>query len=213
MKPDRSNSPLLNGVGGLHGRFVHKRRTRRLAAAVSNALPSDPEPESALDIGCGDGTIAALLHELRPGVSIHGAETQPRPTCAIECTAFDGLRTPFDDAAFDACLLIDVIHHSGDAAALLREAARCARRCVIVKDHVCSGRVDRLTLRFMDWVGNRPQEVALPYNYLPAAGWTDLFTAAGLKPTYRQTRLGLYPFPCNLVFGRKLHFIARLEAT
>ena len=39
---------------------------------------------------------------------------------------------------------------------------------------------------------------------------SDLIDALDLSITGWDEQIGLYPFPANLLFGRKLHFIATL---
>jgi len=93
---------------------------------------------------------------------------------------------------------------------LISEAGRVARKAVIIKDHLSENALDHWTLRLMDWVGNAPHGVVLPYNYAPRKDWETWFEKAGLKVDVFDTDVPLYPFPLNLVFGRKLHFVARL---
>ena len=65
-------------------------------------------------------------------------------------------------------------HHARAPESLIAEAARVARKAVIVKDHLAESPLDRLTLRMMDWVGNAPHGVALPpYNYASRETWRD----------------------------------------
>jgi hypothetical protein len=64
---------------------------------------------------------------------------------------------------------------------LLKEAARVARKAVILKDHFSENGVDHMTLRFMDWVGNAPHGVVLPYNYASRAEWRSWYAEAGLE--------------------------------
>ena len=94
--------------------------------------------------------------------------------------------------------------------ALISEASRVARKAVIIKDHLSENKLDHLTLRVMDWVGNAPHGVVLPYNYAPRRDWDQWFATAGLKTDAFVTDVPLYPAPAKWVFGRKLHFIARL---
>jgi hypothetical protein len=63
----------------------------------------------------------------------------------------------------------------------------------------------------MDWVGNARHGVVLPYNYLTSEEWKNLFAKVGLGVMQYHQKLGLYPFPANLVFERSLHFISLLE--
>ena len=85
--------------------------------------------------------------------------------------------------------------------------ARCA---VILKDHRLARPLARATLRFMDWVGNRPHQVVLPYNYWTEAQWRLVWGRLGVHVDHYQTRLGLYPWPARWLFDAGLHFLARL---
>ncbi len=175
-------------------------------------LASQIPPRAAvLDIGCGDGTIGSLIAKLRPDVSIQGLEFLVRPECKIACRAFDGSSLPFPDGSFDVCLFVDVLHHTQDPAILLHEAVRVSRSFVLLKDHLDENIFDRMTLRFMDWVGNRPHGVVLTYNYQSRAKWEEHFSRCGLAETNWTTRVPLYPAPVSLLAGRGLHFVSLLK--
>ena len=62
----------------------------------------------------------------------------------------------------------------------------------------------------MDWVGNAPHGVVLPYNYWTKSQWDVVFEDLNLCVDSWEPRLNLYPFPANLLFDRSLHFIASL---
>jgi SAM-dependent methyltransferase len=207
IAPDQ-NSLLLSAVKQGHQTFVHQRRVRVLAEALAAQIPN---AASVLDIGCGDGTIASLIAQLRPDISIQGVEVMPRPDCRIACSAFDGNTLPFDDDSVDVAVLVDVLHHTTDVSILLREAARVSRVAVLLKDHLSENAFDHATLRFMDWVGNRPHGVTLTYNYQSRAQWDAHFAAAGLRPATFDTSIPLYPSPFSLIVGRDLHFVAALR--
>jgi SAM-dependent methyltransferase len=202
------NSLLLNAVKHGHQAFVHQRRVRVLAAALAAQIPPSA---SVLDIGCGDGTIASLIAQLRPDIAIKGLEVLVRPDCRIECYPFDGNTLPFPDNSVDLCMLVDVLHHTTDVSVLLREAARVSRSHLLLKDHLCENAIDHATLRFMDWVGNRPHGVALTYNYQSRAQWNAHFAATGLEITTFTNALSLYPAPFSAMVGRNLHFVALLQ--
>jgi hypothetical protein len=108
-------------------------------------------------------------------------------------------------------MFVDVLHHSCDPLAILRDAARVCRTFILIKDHLAENTLDHMTLRFMDWVGNRPHGVELPYNYLSGQEWQELYAGAGLKEARVDRSIPLYPFPFSRVFGRNLHFIALLK--
>jgi SAM-dependent methyltransferase len=203
-----SDSQGMELLGRAHGQLVHKRRVavlgQRLAAMLPPAL-------TLLDVGCGDGTIAKIVGQSVPGLTVSGAEYAPRPDCAIPCAGFDGLRLPFPDQSFDGCMFVDVLHHSRDPLAILRDAARVCRSFILIKDHLAESTLDHMTLRFMDWVGNRPHGVELPYNYLSGQQWQNLYHDAGLVEVQVEREVPIYPVPFSYIFGRQLHFIALLK--
>ncbi len=207
-KNETQTSVGLSALQAAHAKMVFGRRVRVLAECLSARIP----PLSAvLDIGCGDGTIGNLLAECCSEISIEGVEFAPRPQCAIRCRPFDGTKLPFPDWTFDVCLFVDVLHHTDDPSILLREARRVTRRFVLIKDHLSENALDFRTLQFMDWVGNRPHGVRLPYNYLSRKEWEATFAKCGLSIAQWTTAVPLYPFPFSLLVGRNLHFVALLE--
>jgi hypothetical protein len=108
----------------------------------------------------------------------------------------------------------DVLHHADEPTALLREGARVARSCIVLKDHVCNTAVAKFILRFMDHVGNARHNVRLPHNYLSAGQWSAAIQALRLERAEWQVGgLGLYPWPASVVFGGGLHVLARLDVS
>ncbi len=198
----------MSVVARAHSHLVFGRRVRVLAEALGAMIPHGG---SLLDVGCGDGSIGRTIGDARDDLSVRGIEVLVRPGCHIPVEAYDGRSIPFDDGAVDFVMLVDVLHHVDDPAALLADAARTARAAVIVKDHTVQGPLARPTLRFMDWFGNAQHGVALPYNYWTPAEWNKAVDGLRLSFAARNTDIALYPFPASLVFGRGLHFVARLE--
>lgn len=197
--------PLLNAV---HGAAVFDRRVRVLATHLANAIPGRG---TVLDLGCGDGAVAVELMRLRPDLRAEGVDVMRRPRTHIPVSLYDGVTLPFGAGNFDYVTIVDVLHHTEDPAAVLAEAARVARRGVVVKDHLLEGLLAGPTLRFMDWVGNRGHDVVLPYNYLTRRQWMEAFSLARLTKVSSTERLGLYPPPFRWLFERNLHFVALLE--
>lgn len=195
---------LLNS---LHDRAIFGRRVRVLSQRLAAAIP---EGGSVLDLGCGDGQVAVAIMALRPDLDIAGVDVLVRPKTHIPVTQYDGLTLPFADNSFDYITIVDVLHHTDDPAAVLREAVRVARKGVVIKDHLREGLLAGPTLRVMDWVGNRGHDVRLPYNYLTSRQWHAVFDAAGLLQTDIDEHLDLYPAPLSWVFDRGLHFVAKL---
>ncbi len=77
-----------------HDRLVHGRRVRVLADAIAPLL--DPGWR-VLDVGCGDGRLAALLAARNPSLTVEGADVQVRGETAIPVRRFDGRHLPGPD--------------------------------------------------------------------------------------------------------------------
>lgn len=198
----------MSVVGVAHERWVFGRRVRVLSELLAPLLPAGAR---VLDVGCGNGLVARSIMGLRPDTEIRGADVLVREGAHIPVEAYDGLSLRYDDDAFDALLLVDVLHHTTEPKAVLREAARVAARSIVLKDHLLEGFLAGPTLRFMDWVGNAHHRVSLPYNYWRRELWQDTFDALGLRTERWSEDVPLYPPPASWVFGRSLHFVARLS--
>lgn len=198
----------LRRLGTAHAKLVHSRRVRVLARHFAELIPAE---NSVLDVGCGDGLIDSLVLQQRPDLRIQGVDVLVRERTHIPVAPFDGVRLPFADASWDTVMFCDVLHHTPDPPAMLAEGARVARRYVVIKDHSVEGLFARQTLRFMDFVGNAPHGVVLPYNYLTPTQWRDAFQACGLTTVTQRRDLRLYPTVADLIFGRRLHLIGVYE--
>lgn len=192
----------------IHARYVHHRRVQALADHIAGLLPSGA---NVLDVGCGDGRLAASILQRRPDVAIKGLDVLLRPETEIPVSLYDGAKLPCESDSVDIVMFVDVLHHTENPTVLLREAARVARASILVKDHLAEGLLAGATLRFMDRVGNRRHRVALPHNYWRRGQWDNAFRELQVKPIFLNSRLGLYPFPANLIFERDLHFLALLN--
>jgi SAM-dependent methyltransferase len=192
----------------LHNKFILHSRAARLAQLFSDLFPPN---FTILDVGSGDGKIAALLLQQRPDLDIKGVDVTVRAKTSIPVIQFDGKTLPFDAAAFDAVMFVDVLHHTTDPLILLREAVRVAKKSVILKDHVVEGLLARMRLRFMDEVGNARHAVALPFNYWTVAQWLEAERLLGLTKAIEVRQLNLYPWLLDTVFGAGLHLIVRYD--
>jgi SAM-dependent methyltransferase len=191
----------------LHRVLVFNRRVHVLAGHFAETIP---QRGTVLDIGTGDGLLAATLMRLRPDLEVEGVDVLARPDAHIAVTIYDGRTVPFPDRSFDYVLISDVLHHTDDPAVILAEAARVARVGIVLKDHLREGFLAGPTLRFMDWIGNRGHNVVLPYNYLSRDEWQVAYYKAQLTTVSSRERLGLYPPPLSWLFERRLHFVALL---
>jgi SAM-dependent methyltransferase len=194
-------------LDAIHGGYVHRHRVKVLRGQLSAMIPHQ---SIVLDLGCGDGLLARALLDSRLDLSVRGMDVMPRSESLIPVEFFNGHRIPLADDSVDIVMIVDVLHHTKDPLVLLAEAARVAKRSVLLKDHLCQGIFAASTLRFMDWIGNCRHGVSLPYNYLTREQWLAAFRSAQLTVDLWDGHLGLYPIPARWWFDRSLHFIARL---
>src|SRR5262245_9315829 len=194
--------------GQLHSRYVHSRRVRVLRDSLSELIPSGSR---VLDVGCGDGLISRLIMDRRPDVHLSGIDVLVRGETRITVSKFDGHKIRVPDKSLHAVMFVDVLHHTDDPTILLSEGRRVAKEFILIKDHRRNGLLAGATLRLMDWVGNAHHGVALPYNYWPHDRWRQGFSELNLKVNDWEQDLRLYPLTANWLFGRSLHFIARLQ--
>lgn len=198
----------MSELGQLHETYVHGRRVAVLCEQFAGLLPRDA---TVLDVGCGDGLLAALIQERRPDVRIRGIDVMVRKSTRIPVEMFDGTMIPCGDRGVDAVMLVDVLHHAEEPEVLLRDAVRVAAKTILLKDHTTDGVFAGSTLRLMDWVGNSRHGVPLPYWYWTRQQWLDVAERLQLSIDVWRSDLRLYPWPATLVFDRSLHFIARLN--
>jgi SAM-dependent methyltransferase len=193
----------------IHNKYVFQRRIQVLSDQIASVLG---DSRTVLDIGCGDGTISQLSAQKKAtGVKFSGIDVMARPTCAIDFKLFDGHTIPFPDNSFDACTIVDVLHHLYHIKELVAEAKRVSSKYIIIKDHIYKNKFDYETLTFMDWVGNKPHGVEVIFNFKNEAFWKQLFDELGLEIISFNKHIPLYPFPFSMLFGRELHFVALLK--
>lgn len=198
----------MRAFNRFHEGYVHRRRTDVLARHLAELVPADM---SVIDVGAGDGLITRKLAEARRDLRIRATEVLVRPAEHFPVEPFDGAHLEHGDGAFDVALLVDVLHHAEDPLALLQEAARVARRRVIVKDVLAEGLLATRTLNLMERLANTAHGISIPEVFWKCSEWEQAFALAGLTVTERRQSLGLYPFPASLVFERRFHFIAALR--
>lgn len=198
---------MMNLLSSVHGKGVLERRSRVLASHIASLLP---DSGTVLDVGCGNGTISRLIMDRHPELQFTGIDVMARPSCDIPFKVYDGKHFPLADNSINYVLFTDVLHHVDYPMVLLNEACRVANKAIIIKDHLCDSSFARQILSFMDWVGNRPHGVVLPYNYFSSVQWQQTWQTLGTMPDVFITELGLYPMLLRPLFENGLHFICRI---
>jgi ubiquinone/menaquinone biosynthesis C-methylase UbiE len=99
------------------------------------------EPQSLLDVGCGEGVLTqrwanALAPARVVGIDLDdpliAAEWERRQAPNLTYIAQRAERLPFADGEFDVVTAIELLEHVPDPAHTLAEMARCAARHVLV---------------------------------------------------------------------------------
>lgn len=199
---------LQRALFELHRRAVTVPRAERVAAALAALIGP---AASLLDVGSGDGVIAADLARRVGAARVAGVDVKLRPGALIEVTAYDGERLPFPDGAFEVVVLSDVLHHCARPGAVLAEALRVAARAVAIKDHLRFGPISERILLAMDLAGNAAPGVHVRGDYYSPAELVELVRGAGGRIAALTWPLRIHDLPFRLVTWDRLQFAARIE--
>lgn len=93
-------------------------------------------------------------------------------------------------------MLVDVLHHSNNIREILAETSWVSRHFLLIEDHLSESPLDFYSLKFTDWIGNRPHVVFLPNNYQSHSQW-DAYEW--------QDQIPIYRFPFSRMFGSVSH--------
>jgi SAM-dependent methyltransferase len=136
---------------------------------------------SVLDLGASCGRLARKIQDKLKGTRFAGVDVHVQGKTFMPVKKYDGRKLPFKSNSFDCVMIIDVLHHDKNPGRILREAKRVSRRYLLIKDHYWKTKKDFKILRYVDYIGNKPYGVALPYNFLKMESWRDLFKKNNLR--------------------------------
>lgn len=190
-------------------KWISQYRVDRLVDLFGDRLAGLDAP-LVLDVGCGHARITARLQEKFPRARFQGVDVVVRPGASIDVVGYDGKTLPFADQSIDVILLVDVLHHAADPAAVLKECSRVARSCVLVKDHVCESGYDWCRLAWMDWFGNRPFNIPMTYEYFSRRQWEAAFEHANLQCMHLATNVRTCPPPADWILDAGVQMFAVL---
>jgi ubiquinone/menaquinone biosynthesis C-methylase UbiE len=136
-----------------------------------------------LDLGAGEGFVGVALRAREP-VWVCSVDVGPFRCAPGPYVAYDGRRLPFADRTFDTTLILLVLHHCADPAAVLDEAVRVTRQHLIVVESVYRNRRDRRWLDLLDRRLNRYRHGgAMPaaFAFRRPNEWQALFESRRLR--------------------------------
>jgi len=188
---------------------IYEQRLRVLSKVI---LPHLREGDRILDVGCGGGALGARLHSEAAArgvnVEVSGLERFPRGGEPIHVISYEGGRFPFADHTFEVVMVADVLHHEARPLELLRECARVSKRDLVIKDHQLSGPLAKMRVSLIDWAANAPYGVKCLFSYNSPEEWDGILHDLRLTPKVLYHSVDLYPLGFNLLFGRRLQFLA-----
>ncbi len=166
-------------------------RAARKAARIARLLEGS---RSVLDVGAAEGYVGAQVAK-RLGAQARLADILDRNRTSLPLDAYDGRHLPYASGAFDAALLVFVLHHAERPEALLRETLRVSRRVAILEstyawkwELALLGRLDRLANRLRS-IGEPAPGQEGPLRFRTHEAWLHSFREAGLRVTREeQTR-------------------------
>ncbi len=175
----RFGRAALDGILRFRARWTARRLRPWLASG-----------DRVLDVGAGDCHLDAELHR-RVGCTVVPVDVADGNRTTLPLQLYDGRTLPFADASFDVGLLVFVLHHAGDPAALLREVMRVCRRRIIVIEDINANGWDRRAFRGWHRIYAKLLGLEYPRHEWPPERWSALAREVGLierwgKPVGRQ---------------------------
>lgn len=155
---------------------MFKRATRIPRVAVVVELLRAFAPQSVLDVGCGRGPFLWAVLDAMPRLPVTAVDRAPRWVKDVQNVhrggierltghLMDAMALDFDDDAFDAVVLLDVLPYVEHPVKAVDEATRVARRLLVLSLPLADSS-DPEHLHTLD----EPTVLAM----LSASGWSDV---------------------------------------
>jgi SAM-dependent methyltransferase len=166
-----------------------------------------------LDVGVREGEMTRSIYKAAKD-KISDMQTldiysTSHPT--FKHTVYDGKTMPFPESNFCVVSFIDVLHHIEDIVSLLAQARRVTKKYILIKDHRYEKRWELNSLKIQDWFGNVNTGCPLPHNFLKDGEWQKIFDYLNLKVLGLKRSVNFrHPFPFNVIYPSRLHFLCLL---
>jgi len=126
-----------------------------------------------LSIGCGNGSVEALINK-----GIVGVEVLKYGNPRIPIKIYNGKKLPFKNNCFDTVMIAYVFHHVRNEEqihGILKEALRVSKKKIIVLEQIYKNKIQLLILKFFDFICNKPFRVPTPFNFFTVKTWIIFF--------------------------------------
>lgn len=158
-------------------RFVLRLAEPRSQDIYRQIQPFLQKDQTILDIGPGIGDVTLAMQQAGHMVTPLDVENLSC-TPLVQPVLYDGRTMPFADNSFDIATIITTMHHAKDPDRVLAEAARVAKRLVIVED-IYHSRLHKNATFFMDSLLNL-EFAGHPHSNKTDGQWKRAFDKLGL---------------------------------
>jgi len=159
----------------------------RTAAILSAVRPQLDDGDRIVDVGAGSCHVAQTLHGTY-GFDVAAIDVVDHNITPMPLALYDGKRLPYADGEFDVALLLFVLHHAPDAAGLLAEATRVAKKVIILEDTPANA-LEARVWRKLDYLENHAQhaDVHVAHEAKSVAAWQTFFGDHGCRTLFHAT--------------------------
>ncbi|MBU1199374.1 MAG: class I SAM-dependent methyltransferase [Nanoarchaeota archaeon] len=161
-----------------HNIKARKQRTSKISKDIAFLLS---DVKTFLDVGAFDGMMTKKIMQGNNKLKGKGIDILVPKKTYVPVKKYNGKKIPYPDKSFDAILLIDVVHHAENPDALLKEAARVAKKYVIIKDHYYKGFIDKMILSAVDFIGNESFNIKVKFHFFKIDEWKNILRKNKLK--------------------------------
>ena len=145
---------------------------------LARRCAAQAEPDCPLAV-CGSGPGSVLREFRGAGYSVDALDVADSSySDDLKPALYDGAAMPYADHTYDVALLLTVLHHIEGPEAVLREAARVARRVIIIED-VYDSAWQRKYTKIADSITNL-EFFGHPHSNQSDAEWRKTFSRLGL---------------------------------
>lgn len=150
--------------------------------------------ESIVDVGAGGCRLARLVGQ-EGNVHVTAVDVVDHNVTDIPLALYDGSRLPFPDQSFDVSLLVFVLHHAADPAALLRETSRVTRSAILVVEDAPANVLERNLWKAWDYALNHAvaKDIDIAHDARSIPEWNELLAESGVYPAESLTFRTPYP--------------------
>lgn len=146
-----------------------------------------------LDLGAGTGWVGKRLAE-RKGCRVQLVDVLDCNETDLPLTVYDGQTIPAADKSVDVVTLVFVLHHAVNQEQILTEAARVARRRIVVVEDTPRNWLELGIDRTCDAFMSLEHGFYNPATYRNVAQWQRVFDSLGLALEHERIIKPFFPF-------------------